>query len=98
MTAPDIAGLCERLRRLKPVLSTPQHGGWVGQPRNPDGPEAADTLERQAAELARMREALETIAESHDAGRHDGLPEDSPAHDAETMFAIARATLTGEDA
>jgi len=57
MTAPDIAGLCERLRRLKPVLSTPQHGGWVGQPRNPDGPEAADTLERQAAEIARMRGA-----------------------------------------
>jgi hypothetical protein len=40
-----------------------------------------------------QRRALEIIAESHDAGRHDGLPEACPAHDADTMFAIARAAL-----
>jgi hypothetical protein len=41
-----------------------------------------------------MREALEFITEAHDAGRHDGLPEDCPAHDADTMFAVARSALT----
>jgi hypothetical protein len=39
-------------------------------------------------------EALEFIAEGHDVGRHDGLPEDGPAHDADTMFAVARAALS----
>ncbi len=41
-----------------------------------------------------MREALEYIAEEYDAGRHDGLPEPCPAHDADTMFAIAHAVLS----
>jgi hypothetical protein len=40
-----------------------------------------------------MREALEYIAEEYDAGRHDGLPEPCPAHDADTMFAVALAAL-----
>ncbi|MFH5927430.1 hypothetical protein [Roseomonas xinghualingensis] len=44
-------------------------------------------------EVERLRAALETIAEEHDAGRHDGQPEPCPAHDADTMFAIARAAL-----
>lgn len=46
--------------------------------------------ERQNAELV---EALEYIADSHDAGRHDGLPEPCPAHDAEEMWAVAREAL-----
>jgi hypothetical protein len=45
------------------------------------------------SEIERLREALEFIAEGLDVGRHDGLPEDGPAHDAYTMFAIARAAL-----
>lgn len=40
-----------------------------------------------------LSEALEFIAEEHDAGRHDGLPEPCPAHDAETMWAVARQAL-----
>jgi hypothetical protein len=42
-------------------MSTPQRGGWVGQPRNPEGPEAADTLERQAAEIERLRDKVEGL-------------------------------------
>ena len=38
-------------------------------------------------------EALQFIAEEHDAGRHDGLPEPCPAHDAITMWALARQAL-----
>ena len=48
MTTPDIAGLCERLRR--------PHGGAYRK-------EAAATLERQAAKVERMRVALERIAD-----------------------------------
>jgi hypothetical protein len=48
------------------------------------------------AERDRLREALETIAEERDAGRHDGLLEPCPVHDADTMFAIARAVLEGK--
>jgi len=45
------------------------------------------------ARAERLRVALETIAEEHDAGRHDGLPEPCPAHDADTMFYVARKAL-----
>jgi hypothetical protein len=56
MTTPDIAGLCERLR----AVESSGHGGvTTNWHRNPDGPEAADTLERQAAEIKRLRGALE---------------------------------------
>jgi predicted RNase H-like nuclease (RuvC/YqgF family) len=49
------------------------------------------------AKIKRLWEALEFIAEAHDAGRHDGLPEECPAHDAETMFSVARATIAKEN-
>jgi hypothetical protein len=52
-----------------------------------------DTIEQLTADVEALREALEEITESRDAGRHDGLPEDCPAHDADTMFAIARRAL-----
>jgi len=46
------------------------------------------------AEVARMREALEQIAEEHDAGRYDGLPEPCPAYnDVYVPWLIARAAL-----
>lgn len=45
------------------------------------------------AENARLREALETIAEEGDSGRGDGLPEPCPAHDDVTMWLIARAAI-----
>jgi hypothetical protein len=59
MTTPDIAGLCERLRHKAPVRSFND----AHEPLNPDGPEAADTLERQAAEIKRLREALWPFAQ-----------------------------------
>lgn len=56
--------------------------------------EAEAVLSRHwPADAAGLREALEFIAEEHDAGRHDGLPEPCPAHDADTMWATARAAL-----
>ena len=57
MTTPDIAGLCERLRR-KAGFNDPVTGEYVNFPTQPDGPEAADTLERQADEINRLRLAL----------------------------------------
>ena len=50
MTPNDIAGLCERLRAVE---SMRRHGGnTTSWHRNPDGPEAADLIERLAAMLA----------------------------------------------
>lgn len=65
----DIAGLCERLRAEE-----------IGPE---DLPEAADTLERQAAEIERLRRALEKVAAYY-----------GPGH---RITEIARAALTGED-
>jgi hypothetical protein len=58
MTTPDIAGLCERLRDRQDHAF---HGSKAGRPINPDGPEAADTLERQAAEIERLRDKVEGL-------------------------------------
>lgn len=54
-------------------------------------------LAAKEAEIAKLREALEFIAEEHDAGRHDGLPEPCPAHDDVTMWATARQALKETD-
>jgi hypothetical protein len=60
----DIAGLCEKLRAVE---SSRVHGGFSADcatthwHRNPDGPEAADTLERQAAEIERLRDKVEGL-------------------------------------
>lgn len=56
-----------------------------------------DALAAAHAENDKLRAALECIAEEHDAGRHDGLPEPCPAHDADTMFAIACAALAEKE-
>jgi hypothetical protein len=77
MTTPDIAGLCERLRAFSDLGS---HYART---------QAADTLERQAAENKRLREALGQIVEGTAVQfGSDGHPEAN---------AIARAALTGED-
>ena len=60
-------------------------------------PVILDDLAAARAENDKLREALECIAEEHDAGRHDGLPEPCPAHDADTMFAIACAALAEKE-
>jgi len=62
MTAPDIAGLCERLR-TPTVLSAGKGFEPVVVEPSAIRIEAAVALERQAAELARVREALERALE-----------------------------------
>jgi hypothetical protein len=59
-----------------------------------DRANAARLLELEA-ENKRLREGLEFIAEEIDAGRHDGLPEPSPAHCDVAMWAVARTALKG---
>lgn len=49
------------------------------------------------AERDRLRAALETIAEGCDSGRHDGLPEEHPAHDADIMHYIACEALEAKE-
>lgn len=49
MTAPDLAGLCERLRKWSPL-----DGGYRV---NPDGPEAAAAIERLVAALDALSSA-----------------------------------------
>ena len=71
MTTPDIAGLCKRLRAF--------HAGGYRK-------EAADTLERQAAEIARLRAAQKVLRTSE--WEFTGNERASKAF----------AALTGEDA
>ena len=89
MTTPDIAGLCERLRAPKPGVHVDITGFLHPKDRvNPDGPEAADTLERQAAEIERLRALLM-------------LARPFVADDTEATCDLADridAALTGEDA
>lgn len=63
-----------------------------------DGPDRWTRLNARIAELEaerdRLREALDYIAEEHDAGRHDGKPEPCPAHSDYFMWLKARAALT----
>jgi len=94
MTTPDIAGLCERLRA---------YPANYPRPFNPDGHEAADTIERQAAEIERLRGALGDAADWHES-RDKALSKQPPEADRgwrrmehqEERDRI-RATLTGED-
>jgi len=99
MTTPDIAGLCERLRRLRSLPSNPLARSGFGQLVNPDGPKAADTLERQAAEIERLRKGLSRLFNEKRPADHDCIDAGEPQCvwcDAEEI--LARAALTGEDA
>jgi hypothetical protein len=82
-TTPDIAGLCKRLR---------DNWDWPSLLMT----EAADTLERQAAEIKRLREALDL------ASRRFYVFRDMTDHTSDrvclaTWADEARAALTGED-
>jgi hypothetical protein len=104
MTTPDIAGLCERLRDRQDHAF---HGSKAGRPINPDGPQAADTLERQAAEIEKLRGALGPFAKAaalFDTGdyvNHDACIYRPAAGDEYSLSSghllAARAALTGED-
>jgi hypothetical protein len=64
MNTPDIAGLCEELRES----ATQVFGHYAGEPEDTlclapiaKITEAADTLERQAAEIERLRDKVEGL-------------------------------------
>jgi hypothetical protein len=78
---PDMARMMMGL--LREALAEASH------PLEPDARVAEEEVE-----VAMLREALEYIAEEHDAGRHDGLPEPCPAHDDCSMWLRARAALS----
>ena len=87
MTTTDIAGLCERLRAVDhdTMFDYPTSTGHLII-------EAADTIERQAAEIERLRGALRGLLEIDD----DDVVMDTPG--VKRRLAEARAALTGEDA
>jgi hypothetical protein len=92
MTTPDIAGLCEKLRAVESSGHGTVTTNWH---RNPDGPEAAATIERQAAEIERLRGALAFYA---DQNLYAGNSTSGWTAAGDDSGAVARAALTGEDA
>jgi hypothetical protein len=54
----DVAGLVERLKRLRSIPSNPLARSGFGQRVNPDGPEAAALIESLAHDREMMREAF----------------------------------------
>jgi len=54
MTTPDIAGLCERLRAVESSQNGDTTTNWH---RNPDGPAAADLIERLTTMLDLIQRA-----------------------------------------
>jgi hypothetical protein len=89
MTTPDIAGLCERLRAVE---SSGHSGVTTNWHRNPDGPEAADTLERQAAENKRLRGAAQAVIDRWETPHWKDVPATA------VFIGNLRAAITGEDA
>jgi hypothetical protein len=102
MITPDIAGLCKRLDILHEWQDSPRHRETITLSKA--------ALERQAAEIERLRGALEPFVKLADA--FDGDAVEYPAPDSaslgfdyarnKTMFTVAdlrkaRAALTGED-
>jgi hypothetical protein len=94
MTTPDIAGLCEKLR--KPLdYALRLYECDVGTTMA----NAADTLERQAAEIERLRGALEKISKGGPDTNRPPRPKYTDGFDEGCAWAgrLARAALTGED-
>jgi len=98
MTTPDIAGLCERLLDNARYASESEMQAQIR--RLAARTEAADTLERQAAEIERLRGALGPFAELakciDDAYDDSFAPSFAPFNNAGEIRA-ARAALTGEE-
>ena len=98
MTNPDITDLCERLRAPKPGVLMDITGRLHPKDRaNPDGPQAADTLQRQAAEIGRLREALPDLSAVIN-WLAKGCAVDHAVTELIIYQARIDAALTGEDA
>jgi hypothetical protein len=99
MTTLDIAGLCEKLRNGAVAIDidgTPAQAG----PYPDELREIADTLERQAAEIERLRDsAAKTFADVMFLRKdHLGQSEQFYAEEVSSLCRRALAALTGEDA
>jgi hypothetical protein len=90
MTNPDIAGLCEMLRQRARVA---EHDGYPVLVCPLLLQKAADTLERQAAEIERLRGALGNATAA--LASISGLAQLATKAAVEDLQ--ARAALTGED-
>jgi hypothetical protein len=103
MTTLDIAGLCERdMEYLREALAFQANiadaGGLITTARVCR--EAADALERQAAEIERLRGALRQLTENAVCARGCGLKDDEDGIVSGALFDTimqARAALTGKD-
>ena len=102
---PDIASLCERLREsANAICDDPPFHDREGDPVppvvDPDKLfDAADALERQAAEIERLRDsAAKTFADVVFLRKdHPGQSEQFYAEEASSLCRRALAALTGED-
>jgi hypothetical protein len=99
MTTPDIAGLCEGLRSSAAAFREHTVYDSEGDPlrltvQAAEADEAADTLERQAAEIERLRVALVGCRELFSEIRKDWS---DPRSEIREGWAIIDAALTGED-
>jgi hypothetical protein len=99
MTTPDIAGLCERLNTLWLELND-AHAEPPATARIMNAlHQSANTLERQAAEIERLREALTDalpyVVQFED--MRDGIHGAPEPNDAMQLVHEIRAALTGED-
>jgi hypothetical protein len=104
MTAHDIAGLCERLRKL-----TRSFKQYMGASSVEDMVKAANTLERQAAEIERLRESVDLLGSVPiliiDRNAAHATDDKAAVEYADAMLPwakrakafLARAALTGED-
>ncbi len=97
MTTPDIAGQCKKLRASAAAFREHTVYDSEGDPlrltvQAAEADEAADTIERQAAEIERLRGALRNI--QIEAEREEGRW----VHLKRVIAINARAALTGEDA
>ena len=99
MTTPDIAGLSNKLRcRATTYNVLGGHYAYIGDDCALDD-KAADTLERQAGEIERLRGALGNLVrmnEEHNAAVEKVMGR--PLNWSDNYLNEARAALTGEDA
>jgi len=94
---PDIAGLCEELRADTPVYNRGPNYEPIMVAPGSLRLKAANTLERQAAEIERLRgalaDALDTMIAQRDRFKRKGLSHE----ELDGEISEARAALTGED-